>query len=44
MLIICFVSLASRALATLPEGELFTETDYYAEQPVVLSVSRFTQS
>lgn len=38
------MSLASPALAALPEGALFTETDFYAEQPVVLSVSKLTQS
>ena len=44
MLIAGLVSLASRVLAALPEGALFTETDFYAEQPVVLSVSKLTQS
>lgn len=35
---------SSLALGALPGADLFTETDYYAEQPVVLSVSKLAQS
>ena len=34
----------SLSLGALPGPDLFTETDYYAEQPVVLSVSKLAQS
>lgn len=38
------IGLPGFALAAPAEGEVFTETDYYAEPPVVLSVSKLAQS
>lgn len=44
MLLAGLMNLTSPASGAPPESALFTETDFYAEQPVVLSVSRLTQS